>query len=102
MRGKLSSSIDRKSTRLNSSHRCISYAVFCLKKKYEGLPTLQVLRPGASYSGRAGFTLNNSTAKNKTYEDPDRPPDTRFHSFFFLFLRPPRIPPLFPPPPPST
>src|SRR5437763_16332060 len=24
---------DRKSTRLNSSHRCISYAVFCLKKK---------------------------------------------------------------------
>src|SRR5437879_10651431 len=28
MRGK-----DRKTTRLNSSHRCISYAVFCLKKK---------------------------------------------------------------------
>src|SRR5436189_1013940 len=28
-----SSPIDRKSTRLNSSHRCISYAVFCLKKK---------------------------------------------------------------------
>src|SRR5437762_9759544 len=26
-------SADRKSTRLNSSHRCISYAVFCLKKK---------------------------------------------------------------------
>src|SRR5437762_5136952 len=25
--------MDRKSTRLNSSHRCISYAVFCLKKK---------------------------------------------------------------------
>src|SRR5437867_9258069 len=25
--------IDRKSTRLNSSHRTISYAVFCLKKK---------------------------------------------------------------------
>src|SRR5437762_4725822 len=26
---------DRKSTRLNSSHRCISYAVFCLKKKIQ-------------------------------------------------------------------
>src|SRR5438034_4229322 len=26
-------SIDRKSTRLNSSHTVISYAVFCLKKK---------------------------------------------------------------------
>src|SRR5437764_5594601 len=25
--------VDRKSTRQNSSHRCISYAVFCLKKK---------------------------------------------------------------------
>src|SRR5437763_7189573 len=25
--------VDRKSTRLISSHRCISYAVFCLKKK---------------------------------------------------------------------
>src|SRR5437867_10202257 len=28
-----SGSTDRKSTRLNSSHRTISYAVFCLKKK---------------------------------------------------------------------
>src|SRR5437764_3244038 len=28
-----SQDLDRKSTRLNSSHRCISYAVFCLKKK---------------------------------------------------------------------
>src|SRR5258708_15557398 len=27
--------IDRKSTRLNSSHQIISYAVFCLKKKKE-------------------------------------------------------------------
>src|SRR5437762_5899835 len=30
---------DRKSTRLNSSHRCISYAVFCLKKKKKYLYT---------------------------------------------------------------
>src|SRR5438105_10201623 len=28
--------IDRKSTRLNSSHEWISYAVFCLKKKNNG------------------------------------------------------------------
>src|SRR5690348_17399576 len=34
---------DRKSTRLNSSHPSISYAVFCLKKKktHEHLMTLQ-------------------------------------------------------------
>src|SRR5690606_42078035 len=30
---RLLSSVDRKSTRLNSSHVKISYAVFCLKKK---------------------------------------------------------------------
>src|SRR3954462_9441958 len=29
-------SLDRKSTRLNSSHTIISYAVFCLKKKKHG------------------------------------------------------------------
>src|SRR5258708_30049013 len=28
---------DRKSTRLNSSHQIISYAVFCLKKKNRGI-----------------------------------------------------------------
>src|SRR5438128_12651711 len=32
-RGALQPSQDRKSTRLNSSHGSISYAVFCLKKK---------------------------------------------------------------------
>src|SRR3712207_8354591 len=32
-RGNLVSELDRKSTRLNSSHANISYAVFCLKKK---------------------------------------------------------------------
>src|SRR5262245_64402818 len=31
---------DRKSTRLNSSHLGISYAVFCLKKKMDGWDTL--------------------------------------------------------------
>src|SRR3712207_7413413 len=31
--------LDRKSTRLNSSHANISYAVFCLKKKKYQLPS---------------------------------------------------------------
>src|SRR5437764_7152522 len=38
---------DRKSTRLNSSHRCISYAVFCLKKKKKkklGRQNLKLIR----------------------------------------------------------
>src|SRR3712207_8176667 len=33
--------LDRKSTRLNSSHANISYAVFCLKKKYNSSFTSQ-------------------------------------------------------------
>src|SRR3712207_7776093 len=32
--GRLVAGLDRKSTRLNSSHANISYAVFCLKKKH--------------------------------------------------------------------
>src|SRR5437588_11314733 len=32
---------DRKSTRLNSSHTVISYAVFCLKKKKKSVDELQ-------------------------------------------------------------
>src|SRR5438067_9995165 len=34
--------VDRKSTRLNSSHVSISYAVFCLKKKKHNSQTCQV------------------------------------------------------------
>src|SRR5436190_14486630 len=34
----LSLQVDRKSTRLNSSHTVNSYAVFCLKKKNQHLP----------------------------------------------------------------
>src|SRR5256885_9009475 len=36
---------DRKSTRLNSSHLVISYAVFCLKKKISALHSLPQYSP---------------------------------------------------------
>src|SRR2546430_11903085 len=41
----LAERIDRKSTRLNSSHSQISYAVFCLKKKNTSKRTLHHLSP---------------------------------------------------------
>src|SRR5258708_23167746 len=42
---------DRKSTRLNSSHQIISYAVFCLKKKKkEQKQTQRQQRPHRPYS----------------------------------------------------
>src|SRR5438034_3072726 len=39
---------DRKSTRLNSSHTVISYAVFCLKKKKIAPPGCRLLGKGHS------------------------------------------------------
>src|SRR5436189_3367788 len=44
--------VDRKSTRLNSSHRCSSYAVFCLKKKKSGSTTRRSLHHAAQGEGR--------------------------------------------------
>src|SRR2546429_3292416 len=44
---------DRKSTRLNSSHGYISYAVFCLKKKktiHSRIPAARQLQPGARHT----------------------------------------------------
>src|SRR2546422_5496560 len=38
--------VDRKSTRLNSSHGYISYAVFCLKKKKEQNIVYSALKDG--------------------------------------------------------
>src|SRR2546422_4197555 len=43
-RHELESGADRKSTRLNSSHGYISYAVFCLKKKNK---TLYIMTPSS-------------------------------------------------------
>src|SRR5437899_3681960 len=45
--------VDRKSTRLNSSHLGISYAVFCLKKKNKPRVRIELSRPEASAPGGA-------------------------------------------------
>src|SRR2546430_13584763 len=46
---------DRKSTRLNSSHSRISYAVFCLKKKncthFSSHDLCLIANPGSSHAG---------------------------------------------------
>src|SRR4051794_41678896 len=46
---RLRETADRKSTRLNSSHPSISYAVFCLKKK----KTARRVTPPAAHTSRA-------------------------------------------------
>src|SRR5438094_7643993 len=47
---------DRKSTRLNSSHRTISYAVFCLKKKKKHRRTKR--KSGMGKSRNRGSTFD--------------------------------------------
>src|SRR2546430_5216080 len=48
---------DRKSTRLNSSHSQISYAVFCLKKKTGGMGS----RDAATAAGSGGSRGTSAT-----------------------------------------
>src|SRR5438128_3450764 len=49
-RWKACRTIDRKSTRLNSSHGSISYAVFCLKKKNNAKKQIHIEKPGMTSS----------------------------------------------------
>src|SRR3989475_4132127 len=55
-----SSRRDRKSTRLNSSHSQISYAVFCLKKKKSSTTTTTSSRPSESSCSEKGTAMTTS------------------------------------------
>src|SRR3989337_2652706 len=91
--------LDRKSTRLNSSHGSISYAVFCLKKHTHSCnrppllrlaalhlcPGRDLLRPAAAaLAGWDVGTLQTSNLRGHVY-------------VFFLNGAPPPTPALFPP-----
>src|SRR5439155_16880290 len=49
-------SIDRKSTRLNSSHVAISYAVFCLKRKMNSISSVYIGYDLSPFFGAVSFT----------------------------------------------
>src|SRR3954463_9790737 len=95
---------DRKSTRLNSSHTIISYAVFCLKKKPETTRGTQRLRCRGPQDAdrrrrRAGsFCASAYVALPATYGSGVVVSSSRF---FFLMIGDPRnptpspLPPLF-------
>src|SRR2546427_1384073 len=51
---------DRKSTRLNSSHSQISYAVFCLKKKNNTPQPIQTLHFAADATARSSMVTRRS------------------------------------------
>src|SRR5256885_2741103 len=52
---------DRKSTRLNSSHLVISYAVFCLKKKKNNIITTshELRLPGSTVCAHVRFVCDS-------------------------------------------
>src|SRR6266576_3981725 len=72
------SAADRKSTRLNSSHVEISYAVFCLKKK------------------KKGYAISNNQSFMKNIFTDFLSFTLLFSSFFFLMIRRPPRSTLFP------
>src|SRR5256886_4715229 len=74
--------LDRKSTRLNSSHSQISYAVFCLKKKK--IPHSLSLPPKSPQG-----LLSRCSQRPLHAHMPSPPPSS-----------PPTTPPPLPPPPP--
>src|SRR3989442_1918556 len=57
---------DRKSTRLNSSHVRISYAVFCLKKKKKSV-TLTSMRPHAHLLHRNVYKRQRRIRVDQSY-----------------------------------
>src|ERR1017187_1812613 len=73
--------IDRKSTRLNSSHRCISYAVFCLQKLIGPEPNHPSLHPLRAASCKSVM---------RCYPMEDGPGESHDFFFFLMMRRPPR------------
>src|SRR2546421_1295789 len=59
--------IDRKSTRLNSSHDQISYAVFCLKKKKKKPITVGASRLRSLLPGPVPTRLTDLSSKSHYY-----------------------------------
>src|SRR3989337_4022106 len=50
--------LDRKSTRLNSSHGSISYAVFCLKKNIKSQQTAELFSPRFRFHSTSLLLVN--------------------------------------------
>src|SRR5260363_64125 len=74
---------DRKSTRLNSSHQIISYAVFCLKKKKKDAP---LALPAYEFTLKSAHTFNLLYAR-VAISVTER---AAYIVFFLMIRRPPR------------
>src|SRR5215471_12365809 len=90
---------DRKSTRLNSSHVEISYAVFCLKKKKNAQPTRHPHATRQTHrcrGARVPCWPRSSNAASRAPGYPARRQARARSLFFFLMIRRPPRSTLFP------
>src|SRR3989337_2993484 len=89
---------DRKSTRLNSSHGSISYAVFCLKKKKSLLMATSMVGCGSvcdSHAPKPSLVMTSGTTVGVViWHDKDVSGNAA--EFFFLMIRRPPRSTLFP------
>src|SRR2546422_5370228 len=77
LHGGRTAQIDRKSTRLNSSHGYISYAVFCLKKKKKKQNKLNCTKKSiysrnspSAWSSRTPSTYSKTVIQTRKYRTP--------------------------------
>src|ERR1035441_350716 len=100
MAGAAAAGGDRKSTRLNSSHLGISYAVFCLKKKKEGRNTMACCTAPLERKSTLLTALHDARAVPAPKPARVRRVIRAGCSLarFFLHNRGPPEPPLLPPP----
>src|ERR1039457_4357721 len=101
--GRRAKSIDRKSTRLNSSHLVISYAVFCLKKQLHGASTTPTAPlPVPVRGGLVGAAPRRCRSWERTRRGPPvvRRTACLGHVFFFFNNAETQNPPPLPPPGP--
>src|SRR3712207_6857848 len=74
-RRRMEASTDRKSTRLNSSHANISYAVFCLKTKHASTvthPTKCCTCSTHKHNAALGYDLQTSAFSGNGHSDVDK------------------------------
>src|SRR5476649_317197 len=90
---------DRKSTRLNSSHTVISYAVFCLKKKKTSAPTRSTItqtKDSDTNPKTAPMQTSSRVGSARESRGSRNSPSARRCYFFFLMIRRPPRSTLFP------
>src|SRR5215471_10804220 len=87
---------DRKSTRLNSSHVEISYAVFCLKKKKVQIEEVRVVPEGIGAEVKVRRVVLFLAEGMNVLPSVAELPEAHVVVIFFLMIRQPPISTLFP------